>query len=92
MVRFNVAGAFTVLFLVVTMIVGDCYGQNQTENQAAKGLPNQEAPAVTIKAKIGDVEYMGGYFVHDQETNGEFFIVNPNPDVLKEIHASLAKR
>jgi hypothetical protein len=86
MVRQKVIGTVALLLLAVIMIAGNCFGQG--ESQGAKGGSKQKPPTVTIKAKIGDAKYMGGYFVQDQETSGALFIVNPNLNTLKKLHES----
>jgi hypothetical protein len=84
-----VFAARIVAMLVLTgaIISVTCLARDGSNGQVP-GPSKHKTPRITIKAKIGEAKNMGGYFVQDQETKGELFIVNQSPDVLGKLHGT----
>ncbi len=78
------------LGLFLLAVCGDALiAQGQTmEKTTPSSAAKPEEPKLTVKGKIDYMERLGGYCVRGVEPGGEFFIVNPNAKVLKQLKES----
>ena len=81
MVGKKIPGIVLVFSIVAALSIVGC-AQRQTQTQpAASAAP--EGWKITIKGKIEFMTNLGGYFVHGEDPGREYFIMNPNPQVLE---------
>jgi len=78
-----ISGLLVLLLAAVTALA-----RAQVPEQAGKAPETQQKQTITIKAKIGFMKNLGGYYIEGVEPPGTIMIDNQNRPLLKKLKKS----